>query len=207
MPYSANPSVLNNRLDLMAPLLGGGTRAWQLSGDRTELRRTADKIREGLFIASLYPHLYPELAQAAELYSIVMVPEAGRLEARLKRNTKVETASPRSELPVAQRSLQNHVQGGEIAGRPVVLVGLERATQVIESWNQHQPLQDPLHFVETTLSLDELTALYRWAIRKTPPLMFLVGDQTLTLSREDPDIAAYAWRPEEPLPEPEVLDI
>lgn len=189
MGYGYNPDTVNLRRHLLTELEAGRTTTWVTAKSPQATRRRAYEIREALRIAARYPDRFPELAVAAENFSIHEV-EDGLIEARFK-SGKTETSA----------GGESAIHGLEPHGRPVPTVGLTLADHIIGSWKAHLPSNDPLHFTKTTLPNDELVKLYVWARAWTPKLMILVGEglakDTLTLSLHDSTVMEFAWSPPE----------
>src|SRR5438045_3633207 len=96
MGYSVNPGLVEERKELLKDLAAGQTTKWVTRKDPQSTRHLAYKIREALSIAARYPQQFPELARAAELFSIHEV-EDGIVEARFKGDktaTSVAISSP-----------------------------------------------------------------------------------------------------------------
>lgn len=188
MSYNTNPALVEARMGLLLELVAGRACRWHTSPDRESTKRLEYKIHESLYIASLYPERFPELAAARRRFSISVV-SPGVIEAK-PRETGEAFATP--------------IHGTAVAGKPVPTVGVTTAQGVIDSWLMHMPSQDAINFQQSTLPPEELKKLYTWAIEHQPKLMLLVGERTLTLSLFDADVAEYAWHPEQKPVEPEV---
>jgi hypothetical protein len=193
MGYSTNPELVEQRKSLLQPLAEGRTTRWTPDSDPTETKRFVYSLREALHIAALYPHRFPELAKAAENFTIVS-PRPGVVEARFKQG-KTET-SVSSEVAT---------HGLEPQGKLVQQVGQVSADGIIQSWRDHLPSNDPLHFTDTRLDFEELTELHAFCRSNTPRLMILVDEELglLTVSLFDGSIEEFAWSPPEPTPPPE----
>lgn len=193
MGYSVNPQLVERRRHLLENLERGIQTAWVLNErDPIKTKQQAYDIREALYIASLYPKRFPKLAEAHKRFSIHII-EPGRIEARVK--------AGRTEMSVASVA----IQGGEVHGRPTALVGMSTAESVIDSWKQHLPSSDPLHFTNTLLDAEELLKLHAWTRTWKPKLMLLVSEEnhTLTVSHIDPTMKEFAWQPPKKAPPPE----
>lgn len=193
MGYSTNPALLEARRPALAELEAGRACRWVLPGiDLTSTRRRVNEIREALYIASLYPHRYPTLAAARDAFSIHIV-GPGVIEARPK-SARDTVISADTVLPST---------GTQPWGLSQPTVGITTAREVIDSWRAHLPSNDPIHFAQTTLPIDELKRLYIWASGSSPKLMLLVGDGFLTLALHEIEADAYAWTPPAEQTEPE----
>lgn len=184
MGYSVNPQLVERRRHLLQNLERNKQCAWILAKDPVATKQQAYDIREALYIASLYPARYPKLAAAHKRFAIHIV-EPGRIEARVK--------TGRTEGSTQEVS----IQGLEPQGRPSALVGMSNAESIIDSWKQHLPSSDPLHFTSTLLNDEEMMLLHKWTKGWKPKLMLLVDqeNQTLTVSHLDPSIKEFAWQP------------
>lgn len=193
MGYSTNPELVEQRKSLLQPLAEGRTTRWTPDSDPTETKRFVYSLREALHIAALYPQRFPELARAAEKFTIVTT-APGSVEARFKHG-KTET-SVSSDAPT---------HGLEPQGKLVQQVGMLSADDVIESWRSHLPSNDPLHFTDTRLDFEELAVLWAFCVANVPKLMILVDEEQglLTVSPFDGSIEEFAWSPPEPAPPPE----
>jgi hypothetical protein len=191
--YSQNPAVLEDFLrevDLTDMKLGLPC-AWET--EPGEASGFAYRLRQALFIASLYPHDYPELAEAHAKYR-VSVPSAHRVEAIASQVRKVTVARVGRELVGVQHG------GAEPFGKPSAEVGLTKAEGVIASWQARGNFADPLVIKQHRLEYNELVKLYYWA--KERGLMMLEAAGMLTLAKKEISVMPHAWRPrEEPLPE------
>lgn len=193
MAYSLNPALVVQRKHLLVDLAKGLPTSWRVSGGLEETRRVAYRIREALFIAARNPEKFPELARAYDSFSIHVVDD-GLVEARPKSMPTVSYGAPEDTTPIHGV--------GEASFRAVRQVGLSTADELITAWNAHQPSSDPLLFQRTTLSVDELTKLWAWA-QHPPKRMILVGEDHVTLSLYEAEVAAIAaWSPpSDPVPE------
>ncbi len=184
MAYGINPSIVDARREMLRDLEAGRPARWFTEKTPRATRKQAYEIREALSIAARYPDRYPGLAAAAENFSIFEV-EDGIVEARPR-------TSPRTATSVTG-STPTH--GLEPHGKPVSTIGLSKAYQCINSWYEHLPSSDPIHFLDTKLDEDELRELWKWAQANEPRLMMLVGDSTITLSLVDITVFEFAYNP------------
>lgn len=203
MAYSTNPQLVMDRWALVEELAQGRACRWRVSPPTREAtRRQAYQIRETLYIASLYPEKFKALASAASQFSIHIV-EVGLIEAKTKSNPYVDVT------PEVRSSNVAVFGGGSPHGTEPSTVSKQTAAECIDAWRQHLPSSDPLNFPQTTLSDEEMTALYKWAQGNTPKLMLLVGAGSLTISLRDASGAmdSYSWKPPKPAPAEEKFDI
>lgn len=185
MGYSTNPAVLESRRPALAELEAGRACRWTLpTQDPTLTRRRANEIREALYIAKLHRAEYPDLAAAADTFSIHIV-GPGVIEARPKQG--------RDALLTPDTLVPQH--GTQTWGSQAPSVGVSTAEEVIDAWRLHLPSNDPVHFPQSTLSISELRRVYAWATTSTPRLMLLVGDGFLTISLREAGTEPYAWVP------------
>jgi hypothetical protein len=175
---------LEQKLDL-GPLKRGEDAAWTTQPGQSG--RFVYHLRQALHIASLYPDVFPELAQYATRYRFTQ-PSDSRVEAKLQDDlfaqATIATGVPHS--------------GDAVHGRPSPMVGLQSAQEVIDSWNQRQPSNDKLACTNTRLSHDEMLKLWKWANAHTPRLMLVVSPDSniLTVSLYEIDVAPFvAWQP------------
>lgn len=199
MGYGTNAQTVLDRMAVLQPLEALQTHQWVVKGGYKETAKEAYRIREGLYIAGLYPSRFPKLAAAAERMSIHVVAR-GIIEARLKPTSSVESAPAH---------LRQVTHGLEPFGREVPTVSMSTAQECIDSWIAHQPSNDPVRFVNTVLSPDELLKLYQWTRTHWPKLIILLGEhnKTLILSLPDPHIQEFAWSPAKPAEQPETFDL
>jgi hypothetical protein len=191
--YSTNPAVLEARRPQLAELELGRACRWRTAPDRDITRRKAYELREALYIASLHPEDYPQLALAYRGFSIHVI-EPGLIEAKPRAGAELSTPQLRYDTPV---------QGITPFGREVSTVGKTSASEVIAAWDARIPSLDPVHFQQTTLPESELRLLWDWASSHFPKLMLLVGEGFLTLSPLEAGMDDFAWKPAVPPPAPE----
>lgn len=200
MAYSTNPATVDSRLedDLLGPGLDsiarGSEYSWHCTRDPLITQRVARQLRETLNLAGKHPMRFPQLAAAAEVFTITVIRD-GLVEAKYKSVPKTET-SVSNNTPIT---------GLEPQGKPVATVSLVTAEQVIDSWRAHLPSSDPIHLTKVNLNPDEMFTLWQWAVRHTPKLMLLADESrhTLTVSHLDPSVVEFAWSPPQPAVEPE----
>jgi hypothetical protein len=195
MSYSVNPIVVHNSRALLKKIEKGQEDWWECEPDPQSTRKFAYKIREALYCARRHPSLFPKLAKSAELFSIVEAGD-GRVEAKFKAGKTASSGS--TDTPT---------HGLEPQGKAVPTVGMHNAEQIIQSWKDHLPSNDALHFTQTNLDEIQLASLYEWTRTWQPKLMILVGDQTLTVSLYDPSVKEFTWRPTLAAAEPEEFDL
>lgn len=200
MAYSTNPATVEKRLE--DPLTGPGLKdlelgqeaSWQFTRDPLITQRVARQLRETLTLAAQWPTRFPKLAAASEVF-VIKVIKPGFIEAKYKSVPKTESSVSRS----------TPIHGLEPQGKLVGTVGLSTAEQVKDSWQEHLPSSDPLHFTKVSLDFDEMLDLYTWASSHTPKLMLLADEDrgTLTVSLLDPTVREFAWHPPQGAVEPE----
>lgn len=195
MGYSRNPAVLETRRESLSELELGRACRWHTTKDWQTTEKEAYKLREALYIASLYPEKYPALALARDSFEIAVV-EPGLIEARATKSGEPDQLRLHAGPPTP-------VHGLAAAGPEVPLVGLTTAAEVERSWQRHLPSLDSLNFQQTRLPPGELVTLWEWANANTPRLMLLVGEGFITVSLRDAEVEAYAWHPPQPEPQPE----
>jgi hypothetical protein len=190
MGYSVNPSVLERRRHLLRNLERGIEQVWVVESDPIKTKRYATDIREALYIASIWPTRYPELAEAHANFTIRVV-GPGRIEAK----RKVTGTELSGETPI---------HGIEPQGTPVPSVGVATAYEVYQAWQDHLPSNDPLHFTQVELSDEELAELYNWTARQPTSILLLYDDErrTLTVTLPDAGVEKYAWHPPKPEEKP-----
>lgn len=193
MGYSTNPALVEQRRPALAELEAGRACRWTFqTTDPSVLRRRANEIREALYIARLYPDRFPELAAAAEAFSIhVVYPSV--IEARPKQGRDVQLN--------AHALVPQH--GTQPWGVSQPTVGITTADEAIHAWRLHLPSNDPVHFPQSSLSVAELTKLHQFAVINEPRLMLFAGDGFLTLALREIGAEPYAWSPPAAPVEPE----
>lgn len=205
MPYSASPSIVYSRMYLLQELNQGRSCRWTTSGSTlAETQVLARKIREALYAAKKNPDLFPVLARIHDTMSIYVI-GAGIIEAKPKQGAVVE-ALTKVEPTGRITSGGDPWSGGEKAewGKRPATVGVSTAAEVIEAWQRHLPSSDPVHFQQSYLPVEELTALYQWAKGEGhPTLMLLVGEGFLTVSLLEAGMEEYSWHPPKSPPKPE----
>lgn len=185
MAYSRSETTLKKMLPDLQEIALGRPQAWIIT--QGSAQEWAYKVREALFIARLHKSRYPELAAAAESFTVEVV-DSQRVQARRARQTTEA---------VALADDQNPTHGLETFGRSVQSSGQQSPFTIIEAWRKSQPSNQPIHFPEATLSEDQLTILYKWAQAWKPPLMLMVDGNSVTVGPTDKQVMQYAWRPPE----------
>lgn len=197
MGYSINPQIVYRKRHLVAELEAGRACRWTMVPDPQLTRQKLAELREILWIASQHAEEFPDLALAHQTFSLSIV-APGVIEAKIKANVSPVAIGASVAAP------QVAVHGGVPWGREQSTVGKTTAAEITEAWQAHLPSNDAMNFPQTRLPVEELTALYNWAIERTPRLMLLVGDGHLTVTLRDPDVESIAgWHPPVPEPKPE----
>ena len=185
MGYSVNPEVLEARIaaGMFTQLAHGKACQWKPIATMVATKRYLDQIHEGLYIASLYPDRFPELARAKKNFRLHLV-RPGLIEAKPKTDAGAVVSSSEPAMPT------------------VSTVGCVTAEDVISAWRDHMPSLDPINFQQHRLDALELEALYDWCERHEPRLMILAGEGHLTLSLRVPfhGIEDPSWKPPVPTP-------
>lgn len=187
MGYSTSAKTIEAIKEYLKPLEEGRPWGWDLEtgGDHTAAGRWAHKVREALYIAHhYYPDKYPALAQA-HLRFTIKVASPTRVEAIPALNTAVGAI-------VGQGSVTTH--GVAPAGN-TGQAGSQTALTIIDYWRRAQPTNTPLHFPNAALSDEDLNALYRWCQSRTPKMMFMKYEDSITLSMLDEEAVSAAWHP------------
>ena len=184
MGYSRSPAVVERELPHLGELIAGRACAWHVDPpDRLATERFLTRLRQALAAARYNAVKFPELARAAERFSLHYIRD-GLIEARPKSD---------STKSVLQSSVP--VSSGAVQGRPVSTVNKSNALAVVQAWDAHLPSSDPLNFPGADLSEAELTRLYHWAKSNVPKLMLLVAPGILTVSLLEAGAEAIEWRP------------
>lgn len=181
MAYSRSEETLIKMLPDMQELILGRPQAWMVTQGTPH--EWAYKVREAFFVAQIFEHKYPKLAEVARTFSVFV--DGNRVDARRARNT--------TEVAAAVGAGIN--QGMELAGRSVSTSGAQSPFTIIEAWRKSQPSNQPMHFPEATLAEDALEILYKWAQSWKPPLMLMVDGPSVTVGPADHHIINYSWRP------------
>lgn len=199
MGYGHRRETVDSRLHLLEDLARGHPQTWTTERDPAVTRKLSNQIREALYIAHKYhPDAYPGLASAYEMFSIHIV-EDGRIEARFKNlaHVTVDRGGFGTQTPT------HGVVTPALGFKTVPQVALTTATECIESWQRHLPSSDSVQLLRTNLDYAELLKLHAFCECNTPSLMLLVGEDHITMSLYEAEVAAIAaWQPEA-IPEPE----
>lgn len=184
MGYSESRKTLERIRPFLSELEKGlGTR-WDLV-DGVSATDFAYKMREGLYIATLYKEEYPELALAHATFRIERV-DRRTVQAVFKN----KTLNMRDATVVTVHGLDNAEKG------PTTLMGQMDATRVIGAWHNMQPSNTPMHFPQAAMTKEELIKLYTWAEKRTPKWLLLVAnDGSLTLQMWSRDMDGLGWDP------------
>jgi hypothetical protein len=183
--YSKSIKTLESRLGWLDKLQKGEADKWILTeGSDPEL--FAYQVREALYIASLYPGAYPELAQAQKYFRIERVDD------------HTVQAVPRPEpVAIAGRGEPGVSTQGLVHGEksPPNLMGQQTADSVIQAWHNMQPSNTPMHFPQAKLDVEQLERLYQWGMSRTPQWLLFVGlNGQLTLRMRVADEFGF-WEP------------
>lgn len=188
MAYSESPATLEKiRPHLVKLELGQGDLFTVPAG--MTARQLAYKIREALYIATLFPGQYPELAKAAQIFKIQVVN---------RRQVQAVLTDKQTMAKVTTGGTVEH--GGEPAGvmSPKVM-GKQTAGSIIEhvlNLQRLQPSNAPMTWPEAALSYEDKTRLYTWSKAQTPPWLMLIADPQVTLTRPSRDMTEdLAWNP------------
>jgi hypothetical protein len=183
MGYSTSKQTLNQMLPDLTLLAEGKGCIWKV--DPNEAHKYAYKIREALYIASLYPDEYPELVRARDEF-VIEITSSREVQARKARGKSTASVRP-------FEGVNTGLEEGGIAKR---LVGAHTAASIIQAWTEVQPNNDRFFFPEAELLDDDLVVLHRWA--ETKKLIFFVSqDGGLTLQRYDSSLDGLSWSPED----------
>jgi hypothetical protein len=146
----------------------------------------AYKVREALYVASLFPHEFPRLAEAHKNFKVEIV------------NRTVVQAVFRPYTGgsggVEKVTVTHGLQGGEAA--PTTLAGPQTAASVIAAWHATQPSNTPMKFPQAGMAKDELTKLYQWCSERTPVwYMFVDINGGLVIRPRTKDLEGLGWDP------------
>ena len=178
MGYSQSPSTLEKLIPSLGELNQGKPQRWT---GLMQPNLWAYKVREALYIAKLHADDYPELAQAAEKFSVVIV-DSQTVETRLKQQSPtLVSVGGNSEFTEAGPSRR--------------VEGPQTAATIIEYWIKAQPSNSPLYFPQAGLSRTDLIQLYQWAEKQG--WFLFVADDAITLQRSSRDLAGLQWTPED----------
>ncbi len=191
MAYSRSPATLDAMIlsGQLSELAAGRGCRWRTPPN--ESHRHAYKVREALFIAALYPDQYPELATAAQKFTIE-VTSSREVQARLAKQT---TEAATLATGIGQDGHVSPNTGLEKAGRAIATAGPQSQFTIIDAWVKAQPNSDPMYFPQANLDEGQLTQLYNWATNCTPPLMLMVNGEAVTVSLVDRAVVQYSWHP------------
>lgn len=196
MGYSKSIKTLENFYQYVQPLEKGLPYAWITEPGLAD--KVAYKIRECLYIARIYESRYPALAAAADKFIIEVVSSSKVQAAYSTRPTEATILSGAENV-----SPQSGGDPNVIAGRAVATSGEQTVFTIIDAWlraAKNGNSNSTLHFPNAQLSDTQLQALWEWTKTRTPPLMIMVDDGSITLSPVDEEVVQYAWRPIETLP-------
>jgi hypothetical protein len=182
MGYSTSKETLMQRLPDLQLLIQGKGCIWTVEPhDRAD--KFAYKIREALYIASLYPDEFPELVSARENFVIEVVSVR-----------EVQARKSKGKAPASVRPFSGYNTGLEDIGLPKRVIGAHTADTIIQSWLDTQPSNDRYFFPEANLPAEELLKLHEWAETKKL-LFFVASDGALTLQKYDSSLDGLSWGP------------
>jgi hypothetical protein len=183
MGYSTSRQTLNQMLSDLELLAEGKGCIWRV--DPNEAHKFAYKVREALYIASLYPDEYPVLASARDEFVI-----------EITSSREVQARKARGKSTASVRPFEGVNTGLEEGGLIKRLIGAHTAESIIQSWTEVQPNNDRFFFPEANLPEDDLIRLHQWA--ETKKLIFFVSqDGGLTLQKYDSSLDGLSWSPED----------
>lgn len=177
MAYSTSRKTLEAMLPLLEPLKSGPCE-WTTPPEL--VAKLAYKIREAFYIARLYRDEYPEIAQAADTYKL-SVSRDGIIRAV---HATVQTARvTQIAAPTRQAASLEHF-------------GSQSVESILRAWRDAQMKgQRKLHFGEARLSPAELMELFDWCADNE--CLFFESAGAITLQVHDPDLADFAWSPDD----------
>ena len=178
--YSKDPTTLHKILHLFEGLAEGDmTAAWQVEPGTTDY--WAQKLREGLYIARLYPEQFPALARVAARVRIVKVNEQ-----RIQAQPAKHLAAPAVLAGAPPTTFED-------AEHTTTFVGQQTADSVFDTWQAMQPSNAALLFPQAALSDEAMLTLFE-LLSPEGVLLFRSGP-SLTLSRRRRGIEKLAWSP------------
>jgi hypothetical protein len=184
--YSRSKKTLEKVLPLLEDLKSGKGTNWTINEHQSP-EHFAYKIREALYVASIHPDEFPELARAAELMKIEIV-DRRTVQAVFKPTSLMATGG------LTQGVTTHGVQPGERG--PVTLGGPQSAAAVVQAWHNAQPSNTPMRFPQANLDRDELLKLFEWCSKRTPPWFMFVGlNGELTIQPYSRDLDGLGWDP------------
>lgn len=185
MGYSRSKRTLLKLQPLLSELEAGKDARWNLaSGMSPEM--FAYKVREALYVASLFPNEFPQLAEAHRNFKVEIV----------DRSTVQAVFKPHlgGTGGVEKATVTHGLQDGGVA--PNTLAGHQTAESVIAAWHAVQPSNTPMKFPQARMSKEELTKLYQWCGERTPPwYMFVDINGGLVLRPKTADLEGLNWDP------------
>lgn len=187
MGYSKNPISLQRIEAALIPLKQGKPCAWDRPDGDAD--RWAYKVRQALYIAARHPREFPELAEAAKRFKIMVLNDY-LVQA-------VVSGAPSEATLTSRESAM--AQGLPVAGPPHEIAAVQTAEEIITAWRNAQPTNDKLHFPQAMLSDEELAVAAQFAAARTPAWMLLktrplvLGQPySLTLAPHDDRVPAAA---------------
>lgn len=141
------------------------------------------KVREALYIASLYPEDYPELAQAARVFEI---------KARGDRVLAVPTEHP-DVATIDVKAKPEKEEPEETANATLMVHGYQTVMTIIEKCIDTK--KDSISFPDAELSDEDLIRLYRWAAVRNK--LLFVSSPGITVQTAQDDLRELAWTPED----------
>jgi hypothetical protein len=190
MGYSESKSTLERIKADLQPIAEGRACQWTVAGDITA-KAYAYKLREGLYIASLYPADYPELALNGPYFTIEIVDRArGIVQARPRPGFNTQVAVLNGATPT---------HGVVSQGAPDELMGKQTALAVVDAWSRVGHQNHKVRFPQAQLGRPDLIQIFNWSRRQEPVvLMYVTPEGALTLKHKTADNeAALAWSPED----------
>ena len=181
MSYSTSPITLQRIIREYAPLLQGSSCIWQRPqglSDEASVRwsgRWSYKLREGLYVAKLYPAEFPELAQIADSVRITTTPQSVEMVLLSRPQVVAET-----------RNVPKHVA-------PEQVKYIVNFRGIVEHLADHLAKGNTgkLYFANTHLSATDVKALAVSA-QSAGWMVLQSRDGALTLAPDDPAVPLEA---------------
>jgi len=167
MAYSTNPITVERMAQYLTPLQGGGEVVFKVEPKKA--RWLTYRLHEALRILQDNPGLMPEVP----------------------RNYRIETTAPGEVVATPKVAPRVEVVVGHQAtvdARPAS--GIE---DIINRWNSNEG--DKLYLANAGLTEDQLVDLYEWATEAG--VVFFESAGALTLMPHNPEVAPFAWTPED----------
>jgi hypothetical protein len=172
MGYSTSPQTVRRILPDLIPLYQRRTQVWS---DIDSPGTWAYKIREAFSIAKANPDMFPELADVAGKYQIVLGTKCviARWVGVAPISTAKELVDALSETPPERQQTRTLVN--------------PTFSQIIQAYIDQQSSQVPIYCKQVTLSNPEIEGLERWA-KQIGWVIYLQGD-TLSLRPSTKDVS------------------